>query len=328
MNSTRVYLRGLDPLKTVERFDGLLSDILFPEALNYLVRSVTDHPDESELLRDWLIVNKVAVLKDDKMHLTIPVLTVGFAEEILSQISHLDATPFVEIARDMAKKIENWQDVGINFLAQVVFGGLFYRLWKKRSRYSHEPSAFVVTDIDQSPLLIPDVKPLVGDETISFLQTYLLGDANLIYNTLNNPLVVKSLATIDENYFFIAIDNTPHFLRELRIYRNKSIDTNITMPQLTLDKIGVREINLLGTELKRITECFAAQSEELEAIAAESYIDRREVFRFVDYSLYRDLFFYVFGHYLLATTFKAGVFPGFELKKAPVKDDRIELREN
>lgn len=310
MESTRVFLRGLDARVAIERYDGPLYNSLFPRVLRYMCRWETGDKEDFQTMEEWLWMNNITVEKDGETYPKVPLLTADmatrFQEAILSKLGNdFSGTQFI---KQMSYKVSNWESHGHIFVSQLVIGVLWFSIWMKSSDNPKEPAALIITDLDLSPVFIPGIVPLRGNEIISYWQTNQFGHPDTIHDILNNKAVVKSLETIREDYSFDSISNALVSLNKLKMYKTKTGQGNLAVPHIILPKIHFEEVKKCEKEFSELADLFISNLHLLDEIANDFYEKRPNVMKMIDYHNYRNMVFLVFSYCAIDEYIKENIF--------------------
>ncbi|MFP4456210.1 MAG: hypothetical protein ACLFPS_00935 [Clostridia bacterium] len=317
MESTRVFLRGLNARIAIERYDGPLYYALFPRALKYMCKWETGEKEDFETMEQWLSMNNITEQENDILYPKIPLLTADVAKEYQKRITAelKDDLCGLEHIRKIKDKFENWDEVGYNFVSQIILGVLWFNAWMKSSDHPDEPAALIITDIDLSPVFINGIVPLKGNEIISYWQTNQLGHPDTLNDTLNDKAVIKSLESINQDYTFTAYENALVLLNRLKAYKTKTGDANIAVPYIDLPKITLEDVKKCKTELSDLTKHFISKIEKLDKIAREFYENRQAILKKIDYHNYRNMIFLVYKYCVIDEYNKNEIFIEGKLAK-------------
>ncbi len=300
MNSLRVVFKCLDARAAIEKYDGPLYNALFSRVIEFMCKWQTGSKEDFETVEEWLLLNNIAAIKDGDIYPKVPLLTVDVAkkmqEEILNELpKDFSGSKYV---KEIVEKSDNWEEIGHNFVSQVLLGGLLFNAWMRKSDNPSEPVALIVTDLDHSPVFIPGLVPLTGNEIISYLQTNQFGHPDTLYDIFTSRAVRKSLESINHDYTFNAVDNTLVLFNKLKMYKNKTVRNN-PIPYISLPKINYPYVKGFRKELSKLSDNFFSQIEILDKVAKEFYNNRPEILKMIDYCNYRNMVFYVYNYCLV-----------------------------
>src|SRR6056297_2726667 len=166
MESTRVFLRGLDARMAIEKYDGPLYNALFPRALRYMCKWETGEKEDFETMEEWLWMNNIVEAENGITYPKVPLLRADLANEIKKKINKAfsDKDYGIDGVKKISKHFDSWEEVGHNFVSQIVIGILWFNAWMKFSDNPKDPAALIITDLDLSPVFISGISPLKGNE--------------------------------------------------------------------------------------------------------------------------------------------------------------------
>ncbi len=317
MESTRVFLRGLDARMAIEKYDGPLYNALFPRALRYMCKWETGEKEDFETMEEWLWMNNIVEAENGVTYPKVPILTAGLASEIKKKIDKTFSNKdyCIDKIKRISKQFDNWEEVGRNFVSQIIIGVLWLNAWMKSSDNPCDPAALIITDLDLSPVFMSGISPLKGNEIISYWQTNQLGHPDTLHDILNNRAVVKSLESIKDDYTFNSVENTLVLLNKLKMYKTKTGDANIPVPYINLPKISLDDVKTSHDELVDLASNFLDKIDKLDHIAKAFYENRPAILKKVDYYNYRNMVFLVYSYCSIEKYLNAGVFVEGKLAK-------------
>jgi hypothetical protein len=298
MESTRVFLRGLDARVAIEKYDGPLYNALFPRALRYMCKWETGEKEDFETMEEWLWMNNIVEEDNGITYPKVPLLSADIANEIKKKINKklTDEKYGIEDIKKISSRFEEWEEVGHNFVSQIVIGLLWFNAWMRSSDNPKDPAALILTDLDLSPVFVTGIAPLKGNEIISYWQTNQLGHPDTLHDILNDRAVVKSLESINDDYTFNAVENALVLLNKVKMYKTKTGDTNIAVPYINLPKIDFNDVKYCHKELSSLASQFLDNIEVLDNIAKEFYEERPAILSKVEYHNYRNMVFLVYSY--------------------------------